>query len=112
LPRSPFPGLHRKLKPYALALLNYANEIAPGRVYVSSVRRSKKTQLGLYLDWITGRSRYPAAKPGTSKHERGRAFDLGGLSASQQRQLGAAWKSWGGRWGGDFSNSDPIHFEG
>lgn len=103
-------SLNARLKPFAVALLQVALLLEP-RAYFASGKRSAATQRKLYLDWISGRSRYPAAAPGTSKHERGLAFDLGGLSPSQLRDIGGVWESWGGRWGGRFSSPDPIHFE-
>lgn len=77
-------------------------------VRLSSVRRTRGVQAKLYRAYINGRSKYPAAPPGHSTHELGRAFDIVG-SESQLRRLGAIWESWGGRWGGHFG--DPIHFE-
>lgn len=103
-------GLRRPLVPFATALLQVAWQLNP-RAYVTSGKRGRALQRKLYLDWVSGRSRYPAAVPGTSKHELGLAFDLGGLDDSQLAQLGAIWESWGGRWGGRFRDSDPIHFE-
>lgn len=103
-------GLDRRFKPYAAALLTVARQLTPA-ARVTSTRRSRAVQAQLYLRWITGRSRYPAARPGTSTHERGLAVDLGGLSQPQLAALGGLWESWGGRWGGRFSNPDPIHFE-
>jgi len=88
------------------------------RPTVTSTRRSRRTQQKLYNDWVSGRSRFPAAKPGTSRHELGRAFDIffapyKGLSTAELTRVlepvGKAWESIGGRWGGRFK--DPIHFE-
>lgn len=76
---------------------------------VTSGYRSYALQARLYRRWLQGASPFPAAPPGNSMHELGRAFDLGGLDASELAQLGAIWESWGGRWGGRFG--DPIHFE-
>lgn len=42
--------------------------------------RDFEDQKKLYLDYINGRSRYPAAKPGTSDHEAGMAVDIGTLN--------------------------------
>jgi len=103
-------GLQRQLVPYAQQLFAYAQDLSSSAV-VTSVRRDSTKQAQLYAAYVAGRSRYPAAAPGTSKHERGLAFDLGGLSSSQLATLGAIWESWGGRWGGRFSKRDPIHFE-
>lgn len=101
-------GLHKSIRPYAQGLFELASRV-PGAV-VTSARRSRADQTRLYLQRRF--SRFPAARPGHSKHERGLAFDLGGLSASQLRRFGRLWESWGGRWGGRFRpKSDPIHFE-
>ena len=80
-------------------------------VYVTSARRSAAKQAVLYAAYIEGRSDYPAAAPGTSLHELGRAFDLGGLPKGHPLWpvLGQIWESLGGRWGGRFG--DEIHFE-
>lgn len=88
------------------------------RPTVTSARRSRRTQEKLYKDFISGRSRFPAAKPGTSRHESGRAFDLffpeyKNLSktalVNALRPIGEYWEKIGGKWGGRFN--DPIHFE-
>ena len=102
-------GLDSRLRPYAAALFQLARQVPSA--YVTSARRSRREQTSAYNAAREGRSRFPAAAPGTSKHERGLAFDLGGLSNSQLRQLGRIWESWGGRWGGRFRWRDPIHFE-
>lgn len=88
------------------------------RPQVTSVRRSTAKQAALYRAYITGKSRLPAAKPGTSKHERGLAFDLvipslSRLSVPEMTRamapIGELWEAMGGRWGGRFN--DPVHFE-
>jgi LAS superfamily LD-carboxypeptidase LdcB len=88
------------------------------RPVVTSVVRSRKKQEQLYRNYITGRSRLPAAKPGTSKHERRLAFDMtiahpAGMTVAQltayMAPIGEVWEAMGGRWGGRFR--DPIHFE-
>lgn len=78
------------------------------RFTLTSTRRSYATQLALYLRYLKGQSKYPAAPPGRSFHESGRAFDIE-TNDGALRYLGAVWESWGGRWGGRFN--DPIHFE-
>lgn len=103
-------GLARAFAPFAAALLEQARRINP-RAYVSSGRRSSRVQAGLYRDYLAGRSRFPAAPPGRSKHERGLAVDIGGVTSRQLSQLGRLWRRWGGRWGGTFKKRDPIHFE-
>jgi len=77
-------------------------------ITVTSVLRTRATQERLYRDFILGRSKYPAAKPGTSPHERGLAFDVA-AHPDVLREMGRIWESWGGTWGGRFK--DPIHFE-
>lgn len=93
------------LRPFAVELLRLAGP----SVTVTSVRRSTRQQRLLYRRYLAGLSRFPAAPPGTSKHERGLAFDLYSPDEALLRELGAIWESWGGRWGGRFN--DPIHFE-
>lgn len=47
------------------------------------------------------------APPGSSLHEKGRAFDMIG-TAEELAHLGREWRKMGGVWGG---RADPIHFE-
>ncbi|HTD71866.1 MAG TPA: hypothetical protein VK647_15565 [Gemmatimonadales bacterium] len=75
---------------------------------VSSVRRTWREQVTLYNAWLRGESKYPAAPPGRSLHEQGRAFDVVADDKTLAR-MGGVWESVGGRWGGRFD--DPIHFE-
>jgi len=71
---------------------------------ITSVRRSTTEQLKL---WNARHSNpYPVAPPGTSYHEYGRAWDMVG-PAAELRHAGLTWKSWGGQW----FESDPIHFQ-
>jgi len=79
-----------------------------GQVEVTSVARSSVTQARLYREYLAGKSTYPAAPPGRSYHEYGRAFDLK-ADPRILAYLGAVWSSWGGTWGAKFG--DPIHFE-
>lgn len=80
------------------------------RVTVTSARRTHAAQAALYQRYISGRSKYPAAAPGSSKHEAGLAFDLG-LDPPVYSQAGAVWERYvpKGRWGGHFR--DEVHFE-
>lgn len=99
-------GLQPWLAPYATWLLNYG--IAQGYApRVTSTYRSYETQRRLYAAYTAGRSKYPAAPPGRSYHQYGRAFDLVTQPMERLHQLGAIWKQMGGRWWA----SDPIHFE-
>lgn len=83
------------------------------RVIVTSTRRSMAKQAQLYEAYISGRSRYPAAPPGSSPHALGIAFDIAIEPKSVQlaalRLAGALWEAIGYRWGGRFN--DPIHFD-
>lgn len=82
---------------------------APYGGKLTSTYRSYSEQLALYLN--RANSPYPAAPPGRSYHQAGRAFDINAPDWVLQR-LGAYWESIGGRWGGRFtSHPDPIHFE-
>lgn len=99
-----------QLRQAADALVRYAAELGL-RPVVTSVRRSRARQAALYKAWVTGKARFPAAPPGTSKHERGLAFDISVRPESALRHLGEVWESIGGVWGGRFRHPDPIHFE-
>lgn len=99
-------GLEPWLEPYATYLLS----LAQGRVQVTSTRRTRAEQTRLYAAFVNGQSRYPAAPPGSSWHEYGRAFDITG-PPEWLDYLGKVWQSWGGTWGGAFHKIDPIHFQ-
>jgi hypothetical protein len=91
------------LYPYAHELVGYA---AQRGVQVTSVRRSYSEQWRLYVAYLRGESRYPAAPPGHSMHERGRAWDMVG-PREVLAWAGDIWQSWGGTW----HLEDDIHFE-
>lgn len=76
---------------------------------VTSTRRSQADQARLYRAYRAGRSRYPAAPPGTSAHELGLAFDAVVTPSQYQPAYGALWERIGGEWGGRYS--DPVHFQ-
>lgn len=110
-------SLHPDLQPYAEWFVQQL--VGAGlNPQITSVRRSTAKQAALYAAYKSGKSRLPAAPPGTSKHEKGLAFDLvipslRGLSVKQMTArmlpIGQLWESMGGRWGGRFN--DPVHFE-
>jgi LAS superfamily LD-carboxypeptidase LdcB len=102
-----FNGLAPWLKPAADFLLSQI--VAAGlRPEVTSVYRSYSTQAKLYADYLAGRRTLPAARPGTSKHQLGLAFDMVIRPYPQyQAAAGAVWQRMGGKW---FA-SDPVHFE-
>lgn len=97
----------RQYRAYFDALFRAAQSIDPTARITSTVR-SRSEQRRLYNNYLAGRSRFPAAPPGRSKHELGRAIDIVARPETLRR-LGAAWERLGGRWGGRFN--DPIHFE-
>lgn len=104
-------GLRASVRPTARAFLTEAARrgLAPR---VESVRRSREFQARLYARWRAGKWPFPVAKPGSSLHERGLAFDLSsGLGAPGLAALGALARSYGIRWGGAFHTPDPIHFD-
>lgn len=103
-----FSGLIPELQPWAEALYDVAVTYG-GRPRVTSTFRSIREQSTLYTRYKSGASPYPAAPPGRSLHNYGHAFDIVTRDPEFQQWLGQVWKSWGGRWGGDFS--DPIHFD-
>ena len=74
-------------------------------IWVTSGYRSRAHQKRLYDRWKAGKSRLPAAPPGKSNHERGRAADL--VASDLQRVVAIARKL-GLRWAGE---KDPVHFE-
>lgn len=76
---------------------------------VTSTRRSRADQARLYRSYVSGRSRYPAAPPGTSAHELGLAFDAVVHPPQYQSAYGQLWERIGGEWGGRYS--DPVHFQ-
>lgn len=104
---SSIAGLVPELRPYAEYLLAAMRAVDPS-TRLTSVRRSRTEQSRLYRRYLAGLSLFPAAPPGSSKHEQGLAFDIVARD-STLRAAGALWESWGGRWGGRFN--DPIHFE-
>jgi len=75
---------------------------------VTSTYRSYAQQKTLYQNFLAGRSRFPAAPPGRSLHQAGRAFDMVVNQEWGYAALGGLWRQIGGRWGG---NADRIHFE-
>lgn len=97
-----------ELQPYAQQLINVCSQygLMPR---VTSTRRSLREQTFLYERYVQGKSQYPAAKPGTSAHEFGWAFDMVVEPMAALADVGKLWESWGGVWGGHYS--DPVHFE-
>lgn len=78
---------------------------------VTSTRRTFAEQKRLYDNFLAGNSQYPASPPGVGSHEYGWAFDMVVTPMDYLADLGDLWESWGGTWGGNWRNADPIHFE-
>ncbi len=100
-------GVLPQLRPYFIALVAAIQRVDRS-ARVTSARRSSSEQARLYRLFLAGKSSYPVAPPGRSKHEQGRAIDI----IADKRVLaaaGLAWERIGGRWGGRFN--DDIHFE-
>ena len=81
---------------------------AGGTYAITSGYRTEKQQARLYRRAQAGLSRYPAAPPGRSAHQEGRAVDIVITPAQVKQYAGRLWQSWGGLWGGA---QDDIHFE-
>ena len=106
--------LEPDLRPFARALIDAAG--AAGYVpRLTSTRRSHAEQERLYRRFLAGQQPYPVARPGTSAHEYGWAFDLVTSPMEALYDVGAYWIGMGGVWGGQptraGSGFDPVHFE-
>jgi len=98
-----FAGLEQWAVPYAQYLYTVA-ELNALNPRITSVFRTYQQQAVLYQRFLRGQSNLPAAPPGRSRHEVGRAFDM---VSSNPAALGALWRSMGGEW----FPSDPVHFQ-
>jgi len=92
-------GLAPWLRPWA----QYLVALFPS-LRVTSVYRSPTKQRQLW--YARRRNPFPVAPPGSSMHERRRAWDMVG-PAEQLREAGRIWRNWGGTW----SEKDVIHFQ-
>lgn len=77
-------------------------------IQVTSGLRDSAKQAELYKAYKEGRSKFPAAPPGTSMHEHGRAVDVDLNSANELARLGLLQKYGLSR---PVAN-DPIHIQG
>ena len=76
-------------------------------VVVTSAVRSKEEQQKLYDDYKAGKSKFPAAPPGQSKHALGTAVDIDSGTANAMAQKGIL-----GKYGlGQPVAGDPVHIE-
>ena len=104
--------LHPGLVPWARWIYAVGKYYDPLLV-VTSARRSSSKQSLLWHRWISGHSKIPAARPGTSLHEHGLAFDMARIGKEPLGDpllayLGKLWEHYGGRHGGE---RDPVHFQ-
>ena len=90
-------------------LLKVAPALGATSARITSAKRSRAQQAVLYKNFLAGKAKFPAAPPGTSKHEKGMAVDIVVEPPEAQIALGRWWQEVGGTWGGQFQ--DPIHFE-
>lgn len=96
------------LDPYVARGLRILLDVLRGlgyRATFTSGYRSPEKQLALYRKWIAGRSPYPVAKPGRSRHEQGAAVDVS--SDAPDRVLQFAGQVAGLRW---YGPGDRVHF--
>ncbi len=88
-----------------------------GPLIVTSTRRTPQDQYLLYQKWKRGESEIPAARPGTSMHEIGLAFDMARLGIDPFTDpllnfLGEIWREMGGEYGGQWGGGgDPVHYQ-
>lgn len=101
-------GLQPDVLECAIYLIN-AYRAAGYPAIVSSGVRTVQRQQELIASGVTTATR--------SLHLTGRAVDItfAGIPNAPWDLYaagGALWKQMGGRWGGDFSTPDPLHFDG
>jgi len=99
--------------PYLLELQRRAREHGLSVVFISGYR-SPAHQARLYAAYkARGFKGTPAAAPGRSLHQSGRAVDFTVRPASVQNtaRVGAIAEALGFRWGGRFHPTDPGHID-
>lgn len=97
------------VRPYFEWLVYWITKADPAARVTSTIRSSAE-QTRLYRRFQQGLSKYPAAPPGTSLHEQGRAIDIV-ARPEVLKWIAPYWESLGPsfKWGGRFH--DEIHFE-
>jgi len=78
------------------------------RVVVTSTRRTRSEQTRLWRKFQAGLAKFPVARPGTSKHETGRAIDLVPEVPARLPLVVKAMQGAGFRWAGP---RDRVHFD-
>ena len=97
------PGLAQALQQAAAEY----NQITGKTVEVTSAVRDSAKQAELYQAYMNGSSKFPAAPPGTSKHEKGLAVDISQGVADEMDRMGLLKKYGLSR---PVAN-DPVHLE-
>jgi hypothetical protein len=75
---------------------------------ITSARRSTAKQQELWEN--RHRNPNPVARPGTSRHEHGEAFDIS-VPVAQRNELNKIMGKWGFLWGGTFKRPDFVHYQ-
>ena len=83
-------------------------QITGQTVEVTSALRDSTKQAELYNAYVTGKSKFPAAPPGTSLHERGLAVDVNQATADKLDSMGLLAKYGLSR----PVSGDPVHIQG
>ena len=128
-----FPALHPEFVPYVKCFLWRCWDELGMQIQLNSSYRSLEKQQQLRDDYLackaSGRDNcLPASSPGSSHHNFGWAIDFNPILSSGIKLMSdpdknpkSEWEasglvqlgqSVGLRWGGYFSNYDPIHFDG
>ena len=124
-----FTTLHPEFLPYVKCFLWRCWDELGAQIQLNSSYRSLEKQQQLRDAYIArGKTGLPASSPGSSHHNFGWAIDFNPilkdgtkLMSSKTKNPKAQWEasgivqlgeSVGLRWGGNFSNYDPIHFDG
>lgn len=109
-----FEACHQQSKEHLIDMLDYAIENGL-KVNIASSLRTYEEQCRIYK----GGKNPMAARPGTSMHESGQAFDIAIEGANRSnpndpafKLLGEFWMKRGFRWGATFKNQcEPWHFD-
>ncbi|EQA70707.1 D-alanyl-D-alanine carboxypeptidase family protein [Leptospira noguchii] len=82
-------------------------------VYVFESRRSVARQAKLYAACKAGTGSCPAAPPGSSAHQYGKALDINGFSALENRKIidSVLVRHPDIEWGIGWKQTDPPHFQ-
>jgi len=107
-PNADVSGLHPSVQSRFRAMADEYYQMTGNQIKVTSARRTTQQQIKLYQDYIDGRSKLPAAKPGTSLHERGLALDIDAKQA-QDLHLSGLLQKHGFTW--PMPQRDPVHIQ-